>query len=102
MASVFLIVFFILSHLVLPHSAEEEVRSAHICRCEDLDMTGFPYTNMSKPECGYFRVDCRHDKYPATIQLEKDGRQYEFLGTSHDDNALRMVDTKLRENLESR
>jgi hypothetical protein len=50
MASVFLFVFFILSHLVLLHSAEEEVRSAHICRCGDLDMTGFPYTNMSKPD----------------------------------------------------
>jgi hypothetical protein len=92
MASVFLFVFFLLSHLVLLQSAKEEVRSAHICRCEDLDMTGFPYTNMSKPECGYFKVYCRDDKYPvATIQLEKGGKRYQFLGTSQN-NALHIVD----------
>ena len=104
MASVFLFVLFILSLLVLLHSAEEEVRSAHICRCKDLDMNGFPYTNMSKPDCGYFRVDCANDTHlhPTTIQLEKGGKQYEFLGTSHGDEVLHIVDLELWNHLKSR
>ena len=101
MASVFLFVFFIFSQLVLLHSAEEEVRVAHICRCEDLDMTGFPYTNMSKPGCGYFRVDCGDKYQKTTIQLEEGGKRYEFLGTSQN-NALHIVDIEPWKHLGSR
>ena len=98
MASVFLFVFFVLSHLVLLLSAQEgEWGSTQRCpefHCGYLNVTGFPFTSLSNPECDVIKVDCE-GQYPK-IQLGKGGRPYEFLGTSPN-NTIRMVDTELWE-----
>jgi len=78
MASVSLFVFFLLSHFVLLLSAREERGDTQRCapfRCGDLNMTGFPFTNMSEPECGLFTVDCWDGQHPA-IRLEDGGKLY--------------------------
>jgi hypothetical protein len=52
---------------------------------------------MEKTECGYFRVDSWDDKHLA-IQLEKGGRQYEFIRTSSY-NTIQMFDKELWQHL---
>jgi hypothetical protein len=77
MASVFLFVFFVLSHLLLLYSAETEVRYTKKCPlffCLGVGSYGFPFTNITNPECGVSTVDCGY-RY-SMIQLQDGGRPY--------------------------
>lgn len=72
MATVFLFVFFVLSHLVLLLSAEEEKRNAQSCssfQCGKFGMIGFPFrlNKIRYYNCGFLPVNC--DQTPPTIQL---------------------------------
>ncbi|XP_059434527.1 LEAF RUST 10 DISEASE-RESISTANCE LOCUS RECEPTOR-LIKE PROTEIN KINASE-like 1.1 [Corylus avellana] len=92
MASVFLFVFFLLSHLLLLYSAEAEVRYTKKCPlfpCGNLGALGFPFANRTNPECGVFTIECR-DNAPPMIQLEDRGRQYEVLSISPDNTTIRI------------
>jgi len=75
-----LLVFFILFQLKLPLSAEEETRYHPNCQpfhCGKLGEIHFPFTNASRSHCGFLMVDgC--DKDTQKIQLEREGRWYEF------------------------
>jgi hypothetical protein len=98
MASLFLFVFFVLSHLLLLHSAQEEVEHTKNCpllRCGDLRPLGFPFANKTNPECGVFTIECRDDG-SLTIQLEEGRRPYHVLGISQD-NTIRIKDEWLGE-----
>ncbi|XP_062152335.1 LEAF RUST 10 DISEASE-RESISTANCE LOCUS RECEPTOR-LIKE PROTEIN KINASE-like 1.1 [Alnus glutinosa] len=103
MASVFLFVFFLLSHFVLLLSAQEEMIYTKRCppfHCGHLGRIGFPFANNTYPECGVFTVDCRDDHYP-TIQLEDGGRPYEVLNISESNtmSSMRIFDIEFREQL---
>jgi hypothetical protein len=84
MASVFLFVFFLLSHFVLLLSAQEEKGDIQSCAdflCRKPRTIGFPFANSTNPKCGLFPVDCRDDQYPK-IQLGDGGRPYKVLNIS--------------------
>ena len=86
MASVSLFVFFVLSHLLLLHSAEEENSLYSNCsffKCGKFGSIGFPFFNSKYPFCrgGLLGVNC--DGTPPTIQLELGGKQYEVINISY-------------------
>ncbi|XP_059430428.1 LEAF RUST 10 DISEASE-RESISTANCE LOCUS RECEPTOR-LIKE PROTEIN KINASE-like 1.1 [Corylus avellana] len=97
MASVFLFVFFVLSHFVLLLSAQEEEEGGFAQRCPEFhcrypNVTGFPFTNMSNPECGVNIVDCQ---VPNPMIKLNGGRPYEFLGFFLNNSTIRMFDNEL-------
>ena len=115
MASVSLFVFFVLSHLVLLHSAEEEgKRENDYCRhfqCGKLGNISFPFTKIRPPPsfCHLIQVDC--DETPPMIHLPRprsapwawrDG-QYEVLNISYTNTTqhIRVKDHSLSEYLKS-
>ena len=85
MASLSLFVFFVLSHLLLLHSAEGENRIPPNCSsfpCGNLGIIGFPFFNSKNLNCdGLLAVDC--EGKPPTIQLDLGGRQYEVIKISY-------------------
>ena len=106
MASVFLFVFFLLSHFVLLHSAEEVQRKLQNCspfQCGKFGNIGFPVTNIPPPFCGLLRVIC--DQTPPTIQLPQgpwSGRPYEVINisyTNYTTQTIRIRDLSLWEYL---
>ena len=89
MASVSLFVVFVLSHLVLLHSAEGEVKQEYsYCRlssCGELGV-GFPFTKFSPPFCGLLQVKCDRDEKHPTINLPGvwgSERPYEVINISY-------------------
>ena len=92
MASVSLFVFFVLSHLVLLHSAEEEgKRENPYCRyfqCGKLGNISFPFTEMPPPFpfCGLMHVKCDELPHPM-IHLPLGDRwsekRYEVINISY-------------------
>ncbi|XP_065615912.1 LEAF RUST 10 DISEASE-RESISTANCE LOCUS RECEPTOR-LIKE PROTEIN KINASE-like 1.1 [Quercus suber] len=113
MASVSLFVFFVLSHLVLLHSAEEEgKRENPFCRyfqCGKLGNISFPFTNIPPPFpfrfCGLMHVKC--DEPDPMIHLPLGDRwserQYEVLNISYTNitQHIRVKDHSLLEYLKS-
>ena len=104
MASLSLFVFFVLSHLVLLHSAEEEKSKPLNCsssfQCGKFGIIGFPFTNSKHPFCrGLLPVNC--DGTPPTIELEWGGRQYEVINISYTNTtqSTRIKDLVLSDNL---
>jgi hypothetical protein len=100
MASVSLFVFFVLSHLVPLHSAQEEAGYSFTRRCpefhcQNLRPLGFPFTSKSKPECGVFAIECGDQT--STIQLEEGGRSYQVLRISPDNTTMRIRDELIGE-----
>ncbi|GMY18409.1 LEAF RUST 10 DISEASE-RESISTANCE LOCUS RECEPTOR-LIKE PROTEIN KINASE-like 1.1 isoform X1 [Fagus crenata] len=87
MASLSLFVFFVLSHLLLLHSAEGENRILPNCsssfQCGKFGMIGFPFTNITHLHCGLLAVNC--DRTPPTIQLGWgwSGGPYEVINISY-------------------
>ena len=80
MASISLLVFFVLSHLLLLHSAE--LPNCSSFHCGKFGIIGFPFFNTKYPFCsGLLAVNC--DGTPPTIQLELGGRQYEVKKISY-------------------
>ncbi|XP_075636337.1 LEAF RUST 10 DISEASE-RESISTANCE LOCUS RECEPTOR-LIKE PROTEIN KINASE-like 2.4 [Castanea sativa] len=106
MASVFLFVFFLLSHFVLLHSAEEVQRKLQNCspfQCGKFGNIGFPVTNIPPPFCGLLPVIC--DQTAPTIQLPQgpwSGRPYEVINisyTNYTTQTIRIRDLSLWEYL---
>ena len=80
MASISLLVFFVLSHLLLFHSAE--LPNCSSFNCGKFSIIGFPFFNTKYPFCGgLLAVNC--DGTPSTIQLEWGGRQNEVIKISY-------------------
>ncbi|XP_060969126.1 LEAF RUST 10 DISEASE-RESISTANCE LOCUS RECEPTOR-LIKE PROTEIN KINASE-like 1.1 isoform X3 [Cannabis sativa] len=71
--------FFFLRHLLLPSSAEgKEIPRPHNCTqfpCGKLGMIGFPFSNISRPDCGVFTLNCSEEQDPK-IQFKKGGGWY--------------------------
>ncbi|KAM3692974.1 hypothetical protein ACJW31_08G129800 [Castanea mollissima] len=89
MARVSLFVFFLLSHLLLLHSAEEVNRTRPNCspiQCGNLGIIGFPFTDSSHPHCGLLPVKC--DEIPPTIQLGWSRGPYEIINISYTNTTL--------------
>ena len=106
MASLSLFVFFVLSHLLLLHSAEGENRIPPNCsfHCGNL-IIGFPFYNLKYPICdgSFLEVNC-DGRYPTT-QLEGGGRPYEvikFSYTNTTQSTTRIKDPLLSEHLKIR
>ena len=89
MACVSLFVFFLLTHLLLLHSAEEVNRTVPNCspfQCGKLGIIGFPFTDSSNPICGLLPVKC--DEIPPTIQLGWNRGPYEVINISYTNTTL--------------
>ena len=110
MASVSLFVFFVLSHLLLLHSAiEEGKRENPYCRhfqCGKLGNISFPFTKIPSPSqfCRLMQVVC--DETPPMILLPlgvQSERRYEVLNISYTDTIqhIRVKDHFLLEYLKS-
>ena len=109
MASVSLFVFFVLSHLVLLHSAEEDGKQENpYCQsfqCGKLGNISFPFTKTppSFPFCGLMPVKC--DETLPMILLPLDllwpwnERQYEVLNISYTNTTphIRVKDSLLED-----
>ena len=98
MASVFLFVFFFLSHLVLLYSAEEEEIYPPGCPsfyCGNVGKIGFPFANDTSPECGLLIlhdcVDPHHMKTPK-IELERNGTLLYDVETISQANTIQIKD----------
>ena len=111
MTSVSLFVFFLLSHLVLLHSAEEEGKQeSPYCRsfqCGKLGNISFPFTKIPPPLsfCGLLQVKC--DETPPRIHLPlgvlESERRYEIINISHTNpiQHIRVKDPSLFEYLKT-
>ena len=100
MASVSLFVFFVLSQLVLLHSAEDggklENPYCQPFQCGKLVNVSFPFTNITKfplPSCGLLRLKC--DETPPMIHLpwddpESEGR-YRLINFSSTNTATQVT-----------
>ena len=107
MASISLFVFFVLSHLLLLHSAEEEYSLYSNCspfHCGKFGNISFPFFNSKHHPCGsLLAVNC--DETPPTIQLSWDprARPYEVINISYSNTSTtqstRFKDLSLWENL---
>ena len=102
MASVFLFVFFFLSHLVLLYSAEEEEIYPPGCPsfyCGNVGKIGFPFANDTSPECGLLILhDCgdpHHMKTPK-IKVERNGTLLYDDETISQANTIKIKDPELQ------
>jgi hypothetical protein len=107
MPSLSLFVFFVLSHLLLLHSAEEEKRKPLNCspfQCGKFGIIGFPFYNRKYSFCGgLLAVNC--DGTPPTIELEWAGRQFEVINISYTNttpSTTRIKDLSLSDHLNAR
>ena len=115
MGSVSLFVFFVLSHLVLLHSAEEEEvkRENSYClpvRCGKLGNISFPFTKfphpLPLPFCGLMQVEYCDETHPM-IKLPRDDqwseRPYEVINISQTNTTqhIRVKDLWLLEYLKT-
>ncbi|KAK7841048.1 leaf rust 10 disease-resistance locus receptor-like protein kinase-like 1.1 [Quercus suber] len=104
MASVPLFVFFLLSQLVLLHSADGKWNHPNCAsfHCEKLGSISFPFAN-SNSYCGLCPVDC--DETTPMIQLGRDGRSYDVINISQSNTSyatIRVKDQVLQEHLKLR
>ncbi|KAF3965117.1 hypothetical protein CMV_010673 [Castanea mollissima] len=101
MASVFLCVFFFISHLVLLYSAEEEEIYPPGCQpfvCGKVGKIGFPFANDTSPDCGLLILhDCGdpHHKKTPKIKLEGNGTLYDVDSISQA-NTIQIKDPQLQ------
>ena len=104
MASISLFVFFVLSHLLLLHSTEEENSLYSYCspfHCGKFGIIGFPFYNRKYPFCcGLLAVNC--DGTPPTIQLEWSGRQYEVINISYTNTIISHVVSQFQKDLKKK
>ncbi|KAM3691478.1 hypothetical protein ACB098_08G018100 [Castanea mollissima] len=105
MASVPLFVFFLLSQLVLLHSADGKWNHQNCApfHCGKFGSIGFPFANSTDSYCGLFPVDC--DETTPMIQLGRDGRSYDVINISQSNTSyatIRVRDQVLQEHLNLR
>ena len=102
MASLPLFILFVLSHLLLLHSAEAENRNPPSCssfQCGKFGIIGFPFTNSTSSSCGLLPVNCTET--PPTIQFSGSGGPYEAINISctNTTQSTRIKDLLLSDNL---
>ncbi|KAI7997643.1 LEAF RUST 10 DISEASE-RESISTANCE LOCUS RECEPTOR-LIKE PROTEIN KINASE-like 1.1 [Camellia lanceoleosa] len=101
-----ILAFFVLSHLLLLHSAGEDNTSFQNCpqsfQCGKLGQIYFPYSNTSYPHCGLCIVDCR-EKVPKLNFSVDHQILYELHGklSNDDDHILNVTDKKLESLIKS-
>jgi hypothetical protein len=105
MASVSLFVFFVLSHLLLLHSAEEAKKYGYPSNCPPfccgkLGSIEFPFSDNIHPDCGFCIVNC--DEISPTIQLGIDGRSYDVIKISQSNTTISVKDQVFQEHLNLR
>ena len=107
MASISLIVFFVLSHLLLLYSAEVENRNHPNCsplQCRNVGIIRFPFrfSNSSDRSCGLVTVNC--EETPTMIQLGWGRGPYELINISYTNTtqSTRIRDLSLLETLNNR
>ena len=107
MASVFLFVFFFLSHLVLLYSVAAEGIYPPGCPpfvCGKVGKIGFPFANDTSPECGLLILhDCgdpHHMKTPK-IKVERNGTLLYDVETISQANTIQIKDPQLQSVLDS-
>ena len=92
MASVFILVLFFVSSLVILSSSTEEKKYCSSCPpfpCGHLGPVQFPFNNKTNPECGLFTVDCPDNNHPELIpkiQLKGGGHWYQAYRISQADS----------------
>ena len=94
MASVPLFVFFLLSQLVLLHSADGK-RNHQNCasfHCGKFGSISFPFANSTNSYCGLCPVDC--DETTPMIQLGRDGRSYNVINISQSNASYATIHVK--------
>ena len=103
MGSVSLFVFFVLSHLVLLHSAEEEEgkRENPYClpvRCGKLGNISFPFTKfplpLPLPFCGLMQVEYCDETHPIfywPLDVPESERPYELINFSSTNTATQVT-----------
>ena len=105
MASVYLFVFFVLSHLLV-HSAEEGNLNPPPCpffHCGKFGSVSFPFEKSTNSYCGLLTVAC--DETTPSIQLGRDGRSYDVINISQSNTSyatIRVKDRVLQEHLNLR
>ncbi|KAK7846243.1 leaf rust 10 disease-resistance locus receptor-like protein kinase-like 2.8 [Quercus suber] len=96
MASVYLFVFFVLSHLLV-HSAVEGKWNHRNCasfHCEKFGSISFPFASGTNSYCGLCPVDC--DETTPSIQLGRDGRSYDLINISQSNTSYATIHVKDR------
>ncbi|XP_030969867.1 LEAF RUST 10 DISEASE-RESISTANCE LOCUS RECEPTOR-LIKE PROTEIN KINASE-like 1.1 isoform X2 [Quercus lobata] len=108
MASVFLCVFFLISHLVLLYSAEGEEIYPPGCPpffCGKVGTIRFPFANDTSPECGLLILhDCGdpHQMKTPKIKLERNGTLLSYnVETISQANIIQFKDPQLQSVLDS-
>ena len=103
MASVFLFVFFFLSHLVLLYSVAAEGIYPPGCPpfvCGKVGKISFPFANDTSPECGLLILhDCGdpHQKKTPKIKLERNGTLLSYdVETISQANIIQFKDPQLQ------
>ena len=100
MASISLFVFFVLSHLVLLHSAEDGRKQENpYCQpfqCGKLVNISFPFTEITKfppPSCGLLRVKCdeTHPIFYWPLDVPESERPYELINFSSTNTATQVT-----------
>ena len=89
MASVFILVMFFLSPLVILSSSAEEKKYYPDCQpfpCGHLGPVRFPFNNTTNPECGMFTVNCSENI--QRIQLKEGGHWYKIESISQADSII--------------
>ncbi|KAK9277040.1 hypothetical protein L1049_006579 [Liquidambar formosana] len=78
MAPAYSLVFFLLSNIVILHSAEEEwgqhPKECSPFDCGKLGKLSFPFSNTTPPICGWYTINC--SEAVQKVQLEKSGKWY--------------------------
>ena len=105
MASVYLFIFFVLSHLLV-HSAAEGKWNQPNCpffHCGKFGSIGFPFAKSTNSYCGLLTVDC--NEATPMIQVGREGRLYDAINISQSNTSyatLRVKDQVLQEHLNLR
>ncbi|KAL4611816.1 hypothetical protein ACB092_08G153000 [Castanea dentata] len=93
-------VFFLLTNLLLLHSAEEEKSTHPNCpsfQCAKFGTIGFPFTNGSQPSCGLLPVNCDEPIPLIQLPLGLSGKPYEVINISYTNStqSIRIMDFSL-------
>ncbi|KAL0000160.1 hypothetical protein SO802_019762 [Lithocarpus litseifolius] len=105
MASVYLFVIFVLSHLLVHSATEGNLNHANCTPfyCGKFGSIGFPFAKSTNSSCGLLTVDC--DETTPMIQVGREGRSYNAINISQSNTSyatIRIKDQVLQEHLNLR
>ncbi|KAF9591600.1 hypothetical protein IFM89_004829 [Coptis chinensis] len=92
--------FFLLSHPV-PHSAQEskQNRGCHLFSCGNLREVGFPFSNITNPECGLSVMNCTGPQ--PKVQFHEQGKWYPVNYINYVGRSIIIHDQDVQTQLES-